>query len=153
MPDAYPMTLDQLLMQAEQPEQKPEIDDDDRVFLEFAERAFRQTLLSAGRCGCRVCDVLHVSPLPAVRLRPRQDQKPRRPLAHYYNLAKRRKEHPYNGDDAPRPFPSEYVRFWHLADSLSGLAIHPLLGVKRTFRQRSWSKKAPPRWAVPHRQS
>src|SRR5215469_6805306 len=88
MPEAYPMPLDQLLVQAKQPEQKPEIDDDDRVFLEFAERAFRQTLLSAGRCGCRVCDVLHVSPLPAVRLRPRQDQKPRRPLAHYYNLAK-----------------------------------------------------------------
>src|SRR5262249_29259296 len=51
-------------VQAKQPEQKPEIDDDDRVFLEFAERAFRQTLLSAGRCGCRVCDVLHVSPPP-----------------------------------------------------------------------------------------
>src|SRR5262249_1681020 len=108
MPDAYPMPLDQLLMQAEQREQKPEIDSDDRVFLEFAERAFRQTLLSAGRCGRRVCDVLHGPPSVA-RLRSGQDQKPRRSLAHYYNLAKRRKEHLYNGDDTTRPFPSEYV--------------------------------------------
>ena len=26
-----------------------------------------------------------------------------------------------------------YVRYWHLADSLSGLAARPLLGVKQTF--------------------
>src|SRR5262245_65384640 len=103
MPEAYPMPLDQLLVQAKQPEQKPEVNGDDRVFLEFAERAFRQTLLSAGRCGRRVCDVLHVPPPSVARLRSGQDQKPRRPLAHYYNLAKRRKEHPYNGDDATRP--------------------------------------------------
>src|SRR5215467_6553608 len=47
MPEAYPVPQDQLLVQAEQREQKPEIEGDDRVLLEFAEGAFLQTLLSA----------------------------------------------------------------------------------------------------------
>src|SRR5262249_10795082 len=42
VPEAYPMPLDQLLVQAEQREQKPEINGDDRLFLEFAERSFPQ---------------------------------------------------------------------------------------------------------------